>query len=215
MSISLEQATPVTAAQRALGLLKGKDNPFEVLASGQRADDNFHELHVPALHQRERDLLFQIIDAYRLSDYADSDRLQKTRVVTVQGARGSGKTHLLQSLVARADLKPQVVVRPAFFEPSLEFEEYLLAPLRTALAQQSLDTLSPDEYIPRLVSIMETAQTRHVKLWLAGKAQNWELAAYELRQLKASEGTSSNLVAWFAAHDHMTSDSEEIDDATA
>ena len=33
---------------------------------------------------------------------------------------------------------------------------------------------------------METAQTRHVKLWLAGKAQNWELAAYELRQLEAS-----------------------------
>jgi hypothetical protein len=55
-----------------------------------------------------------------------------------------------------------------------------------ALAQQSLDKLSPDQYIPRLVSIMETAQTRQAKLWFAGKAQNWELAAYELRQLKAS-----------------------------
>src|SRR6266702_574862 len=30
------------------------------------------------------------------------------------------------------------------------------------------------------------SQTRHQKLWLAGKAQSWELAAYELRQLKAS-----------------------------
>ena len=55
-----------------------------------------------------------------------------------------------------------------------------------ALAQQSLDTLSRDHYTPRLVSIMETAQTRHAKLWFAGKAQNWELAAYEVRQLEAS-----------------------------
>jgi hypothetical protein len=137
MSISLEHASPPSVSQRALGLLKGKDNPFEILAAGQRADDNFHEIHVPALHQRERELLFKIIDTYRLGDYSDSDRLQKTRVVTVQGARGSGKTHLLQSLVARPDQKPQLVVRPAFFEPSLPFEEYLLAQLRTALAQQT------------------------------------------------------------------------------
>jgi len=40
--------------------------------------------------------------------------------------------------------------------------------------------------VPRLGDIMSGAQTRHQKLWLAGKAQNWELAAYELRQLKAS-----------------------------
>jgi hypothetical protein len=136
MSISLEQIPPTTVTQRALALLKGKDNPFEALASGQRADDNFHELHVPALHQRERELLLKIIDTYRLSDYAD-EKLQKTRVVTIQGARGSGKTHLLQSLVARPDQKPQVVVRPAFLEPNLPFEEYLLAQLRTALAQQT------------------------------------------------------------------------------
>jgi hypothetical protein len=137
MSISLEQLPSAAVPQRALDLLKARDNPFESLAVGQRADDGFHELHVPAIHSRERGLLLQIIDAYRLSDYSDSDRLQKTRVVTVQGARGSGKTHLLQSLVARPDLKPQVVVRPAFFEPALAFEEYLLAQLRTALAQKT------------------------------------------------------------------------------
>jgi hypothetical protein len=36
-----------------------------------------------------------------------------------------------------------------------------------------------------------------------------------LRQLKASEGTSSNLVAWFAAHDNITNDPDELDEATA
>jgi hypothetical protein len=136
MSISLEPLSSPPIAERALALLKGKDNPFEVLAAGQRADDDYFEIHVPELHQRERGLLFEIIDSYRLDEYADSDALRKTRVVTIQGARGSGKTHLLQSLVARAD-KPQLIVRPAFLEPNLPFEEYLLSQLRTALAQQT------------------------------------------------------------------------------
>jgi hypothetical protein len=59
-------------------------------------------------------------------------------------------------------------------------------PIPLVLAQVGPDTVSGDQYIPRLVSIMETAQTRHMKLWFAGEAGNWELAAYELRQLKAS-----------------------------
>lgn len=53
-------------------------------------------------------------------------------------------------------------------------------------AAQDLKTPSSDQYVPRLGDIMGTAQTRHYKLWLAGKAQNWDLAAFELRQLKAS-----------------------------
>jgi hypothetical protein len=56
----------------------------------------------------------------------------------------------------------------------------------TAVAAQDLKSPSADQYVPRLGDIMGAAQTRHHKLWLAGKAQNWELAAYELRQLKAS-----------------------------
>lgn len=57
----------------------------------------------------------------------------------------------------------------------------------TAVATaQDLKSPSSDQYVPRLGDIMGAAQTRHQKLWLAGKAQNWELAAYELRQLKAS-----------------------------
>ena len=42
-----------------------------------------------------------------------------------------------------------------------------------------------DPAIPKLGDIMNAAQTRHIKLWYAGKAANWELAAFELHRLKA------------------------------
>jgi hypothetical protein len=57
------------------------------------------------------------------------------------------------------------------------------APL--AIAQSNLDATANEQYVPRLGDIMNAIQSRHVKLWFAGKALNWELAAYELRQLKA------------------------------
>ncbi|MBC9876133.1 hypothetical protein G8O24_02085 [Bradyrhizobium sp. INPA01-394B] len=56
----------------------------------------------------------------------------------------------------------------------------------TAVVAQDLKSPSADQYVPRLGDIMSAAQARHQKLWLAGKAQNWELTAFELRQLKAS-----------------------------
>ncbi|MBR1086662.1 hypothetical protein JQ621_04150 [Bradyrhizobium manausense] len=56
----------------------------------------------------------------------------------------------------------------------------------TTVAAQDLKSPSADQYVPRLGDIMSAAQTRHQKLWLAGKAQNWALAAFELNQLKAS-----------------------------
>jgi hypothetical protein len=40
-------------------------------------------------------------------------------------------------------------------------------------------------YVPRLGDIMNAAQSRHIKLWFAGKARNWELAANELRLVRA------------------------------
>ncbi len=62
-----------------------------------------------------------------------------------------------------------------------------LAPLALAQTGQSNLNASPsnEQYVPRLGDIMNGVQTRHIKLWLAGKAQNWDLAAYELGQLKA------------------------------
>ena len=45
----------------------------------------------------------------------------------------------------------------------------------------------PEEsYVQRLGDIMGITQLRHIKLWFAGKLRNWELAAYELAQIKAS-----------------------------
>jgi ornithine carbamoyltransferase len=58
-----------------------------------------------------------------------------------------------------------------------------LAPL--AIAQSKLDATASEQYVPRLGDIMNAVQSRHIKLWFAGKALNWELASYELRQLKA------------------------------
>jgi hypothetical protein len=52
-----------------------------------------------------------------------------------------------------------------------------------------------EDYIPRLGDIMSSVQARHVKLWYAGKAANWELAAYELRQLKAGLVEAARLYA--------------------
>jgi hypothetical protein len=59
----------------------------------------------------------------------------------------------------------------------------VLAPV--AIAQSKLDAAAGEAYLPRLGDIMNAVQTRHIKLSLAGSALNWELAAYELRQLQA------------------------------
>lgn len=40
-----------------------------------------------------------------------------------------------------------------------------------------------ETYAPGLGEIMSLQQMRHAKLWLAGQAENWELAAYELDEL--------------------------------
>jgi hypothetical protein len=63
----------------------------------------------------------------------------------------------------------------------------LAAPASTqSLAQSKLDASPDEQYVPKLADIMNAAQTRHIKLWLAGKAANWDLAAFELQRLKAS-----------------------------
>ena len=39
-------------------------------------------------------------------------------------------------------------------------------------------------YVPGLGEFMTLTQLRHAKLWFAGKAKNWDLAAYEIDELK-------------------------------
>jgi len=57
-------------------------------------------------------------------------------------------------------------------------------PLASA-AQTGVNVPPSSPYVPRLGDIMNAVQIRHMKLWFAGKSANWELAAYEARQLKA------------------------------
>jgi hypothetical protein len=45
-------------------------------------------------------------------------------------------------------------------------------------------TAPPATYKPELIEFMIFTQIRHAKLWLAGNAGNWELADYEVDELK-------------------------------
>ena len=58
-----------------------------------------------------------------------------------------------------------------------------LTPL--AITQSSLDASAGAPYVPRLGDIMNSIQSRHIKLWFAGMARNWELAEYELSQIES------------------------------
>jgi len=42
---------------------------------------------------------------------------------------------------------------------------------------------APEVYAPGLGELMTFQQMRHTKLWLAGQAGNWDLAAYDLDEL--------------------------------
>jgi hypothetical protein len=39
-------------------------------------------------------------------------------------------------------------------------------------------------YVPGLGEFMMATQIRHAKLWFAGKSHNWDLAAYEIDEIK-------------------------------
>ena len=58
-----------------------------------------------------------------------------------------------------------------------------------ARAQNPQPTKAADtsSYLPSLSDLMiATIQPRHIRLWLAGKLQNWEFASYELGNLKGA-----------------------------
>ena len=56
----------------------------------------------------------------------------------------------------------------------------------SAIAQSDFPPSANKHEGPRLVEVMSLAQLQHLKLRHAGKAGNWDLAAYELRQLTNS-----------------------------
>jgi hypothetical protein len=60
-----------------------------------------------------------------------------------------------------------------------------------ALAQSGFPGPAGENYIPRLTEIMNVIQSQHMKLWLAGSARNWDLAAFELAQLSDSQAQAA------------------------
>lgn len=60
-----------------------------------------------------------------------------------------------------------------------------LAALAALLCAGAAHAAAPTEaYAPDMGEIMGATQTRHAKLWFAGHAQNWELARYELGEIR-------------------------------
>ena len=65
---------------------------------------------------------------------------------------------------------------------------------QSAAEKPKAATGAPKSYIPGLEQFMGTIQRQHAKLWLAAKARNWELAAYQLGELKEVMSDVQDLV---------------------
>jgi hypothetical protein len=62
----------------------------------------------------------------------------------------------------------------------------MAAGITAAAAQSGLGIPAGEQYVPQLGDIMNAAQVRHQKLYLAGIARNWDLAAFQSRQLRGN-----------------------------
>ncbi|WP_347987667.1 hypothetical protein [Methylomonas sp. AM2-LC] len=71
-------------------------------------------------------------------------------------------------------------MKSPFFRFGLAFGA---ATLLTACAGHYQHEQEHVHYTPGLGEIMAQSAVRHAKLWFAGQAQNWELAAYEMDEL--------------------------------
>jgi hypothetical protein len=56
---------------------------------------------------------------------------------------------------------------------------------------------APKAYIPGLEQFMNVILIEHNKLWFAAKARNWDLAAYELGEIKEVMGDVQDLIPTF------------------
>jgi len=52
----------------------------------------------------------------------------------------------------------------------------------------------PAQHGPNLIDFMVTTQTHHAKLWYAGNARNWELADYQVDELKEALEDAGKLI---------------------
>ncbi|OAI15505.1 hypothetical protein A1507_13835 [Methylomonas koyamae] len=67
--------------------------------------------------------------------------------------------------------------------PTKPIMALMLASLLGACAHPGHHERETAGFVPGLGEIMAQTSTRHAKLWFAGQAQNWALAAYEVDEL--------------------------------
>src|SRR5689334_13319976 len=67
--------------------------------------------------------------------------------------------------------------------PAVCISIFLLSLSSCRESTNQTSTSSAEAYAPGLGEIMTLQQMRHTKLWLAGEAGNWDLAAYEIDEL--------------------------------
>jgi hypothetical protein len=60
----------------------------------------------------------------------------------------------------------------------------VLAGIGMELSACSWRTTDTESHMPGFGEIMASIETRHAKLWFAGQAGNWPLAAYEIDELR-------------------------------
>jgi hypothetical protein len=84
---------------------------------------------------------------------------------------------LRAALVAAAVLSTTVAIRAA--TPAVPSADAEIAALKKEIAE-----LKKSAYRPELGEQMLALQIRHARLWFAGQAQNWTLAAFELQEIK-------------------------------
>lgn len=66
------------------------------------------------------------------------------------------------------------------------------APAARPAAQEA-----PKSYIPGLEQFMSVIQNEHAKLWYAGRARNWQLAEYQLGEIKEVMSDVQDIVPTF------------------
>ena len=79
---------------------------------------------------------------------------------------------LAACLSAAVDAAPDTAASPASASQEI------------AALKREIETLKKSAYRPELGEQMLGIQIRHARLWFAGEAQNWLLAAFELQELK-------------------------------
>jgi hypothetical protein len=85
------------------------------------------------------------------------------------------------------------------------------------LADDTSPEKSQQHYVPRLSDIMVATQLRHFKLWYASQVRNWDLASYELAQIRGSFDNAMELFRKTPGADttKMTQSLEETGNAIA